>query len=45
MTLPHVLQLAAIIAVGCGLYLALGFLFKVEEVQTLGRLVKRQLTG
>ena len=44
MTLPHVLQLAAIIAVGCGLYLALGFVFKVEEVQTLGRLVKRQLT-
>ena len=45
MTLPHVGQLAAIIAVGSGLYLALGFVFKVEEVQTLGRLVKRQLTG
>jgi len=30
--------------VGGGLYLALGFLFKVEEIVTLGRKVMRRLT-
>ena len=43
MTLAHVLRFAGIMVVGGGLYLALGFLFKVDEVVTLGRRVTRRL--
>lgn len=42
MTLRHLLQLAGIMAVGGGLYLVLGLVFKVEEVKTLVRLVRRR---
>ncbi len=38
-----VLRLAAILLAGGGLYLALGFVFKVEEVQLLGRMVRRRI--
>jgi peptidoglycan biosynthesis protein MviN/MurJ (putative lipid II flippase) len=44
MTSTQLLHLVAIMAVGGGLYLALGFLFKVEEIVTLGRKVMRRLT-
>ena len=44
MTLAHVLRFAGIMVVGGGLYLALGFLFKVDEVVMLGRKVTRRLS-
>lgn len=37
------LQLAGIMGVGGSLYAILGFLFRVEEIQQLGKLVKRRL--
>jgi len=43
MTPTHLLRLAAIMTVGGGLYLALGFLFKVEEIVTLRRKIIRRL--
>src|SRR5262249_45820205 len=43
MTPAHWLHLAAIMSVGGGLYLALGFLFKVEEIVALGRKIMRRL--
>lgn len=43
MTPLHLAQLAAIVAAGSGLYLMLGFVFKVEEVWALWRLVRRKL--
>jgi len=44
MTLAHVLRFAGIMVVGGGLYLALGFLFKVDEVVMLGRKVTRRVS-
>jgi peptidoglycan biosynthesis protein MviN/MurJ (putative lipid II flippase) len=44
MTPVHLFHFAAIMTVGGGLYLALGFLFKVEEIVTLGRKVMWRLT-
>ncbi len=44
MTPARLLHFAAIMAVGGGLYLGLGFLFKVEEIVTLGQKVTRRLT-
>ena len=44
MTPAHVLRFAGIMVVGGGLYLALGLLFKVDEVVTLGRRVRQQLS-
>lgn len=41
MTLVRLLHFAAILAAGGGLYLVLGFIFKVEEVMALGRRVTR----
>ncbi len=43
MTPLHVGQLAAILTVGSSLYLVLGFVFKVEEVQLLGRIIRRKV--
>ena len=43
MTPLHLAQLAAIVAAGSGLYLILGFVFRVEEVWALWRLLRRKL--
>ncbi len=42
MTLGHLLHLAGIMAVGGGLYLVLGLVFKVEEVKALGGMARRR---
>jgi putative peptidoglycan lipid II flippase len=44
MTLPHLLYFAGIMAMGGGVYLILGVLFKVDEVQALRRMVKQRLS-
>lgn len=44
MTLPHLSYFAAIMAVGAGLYVVCGVVFKVDEVQALRRMVVRRLT-
>jgi len=44
MTPARLFHFTAIMTVGGGLYLALGFLFKVDEIMTLGRKVTRRLT-
>jgi len=41
-TFPHLLYFAMIMVVGGGLYVACGVVFKVDEVQTLRRLILRQ---
>jgi putative peptidoglycan lipid II flippase len=43
MTPARLFHFAVIMAVGGGLYLALGFLFKVEEIVTLGRKIMGRL--
>ena len=43
MTPLHLLQLAGIMAIGGGVYLMLGLLFRVEEIQRLGQVVRRRL--
>ena len=45
MTPLQLLQLAGVMVVGGAIYLTLGFFFKVEEVKTLGRMVKRKMAG
>jgi peptidoglycan biosynthesis protein MviN/MurJ (putative lipid II flippase) len=42
MTLGRLAHFAGVMAVGGGLYLVLGLVFKVEEVKTLVRLVRRR---
>ena len=44
MTLPHLLYFAGIMMIGGGVYLTLGLLFKVDEVQALWRMVMRRLS-
>lgn len=43
MTLRHLGHFAGIMLVSSGLYLVLGFVFKVEEVKALGQMVRRRL--
>lgn len=43
MTVEHVLDLAGIVAIAGGLYLALGLLFKVEEIRALIHMIKRRI--
>ncbi|MBI3798282.1 MAG: murein biosynthesis integral membrane protein MurJ [Deltaproteobacteria bacterium] len=43
MTLARLFHLAVIMMVGGGLYLGLGYLFKVEEIRTLAQKVRRLL--
>jgi putative peptidoglycan lipid II flippase len=45
MTPPRLLYFATIMAVGGGLYVACGMVFKVDEVQALRRMIVRRLAG
>jgi hypothetical protein len=42
MTSGHLLHFAAILATGGGVYLVLGFVFRVEEILALSRRMKRR---
>ena len=44
MTFSRLFNFAVVMAVSGGLYLVLGYLFKVEEIMTLVQKVKRRLT-